>query len=476
MKRLTLRAGVRIVLYLAASIIVAGCSSSTSPDEASYFLTIASGNNQVGLQTQPLPEPVVVRVVDRNGSAVPDLQLSASITDGDGQILNAPERTDAAGNLEIEWQMGDELDHSLRVSISEDPTSSVTVRATANYLYQPPEAIADGWAAGTMDIIYPDRQLLLDAVDDIRSGVYPEIHSMLVVRDAHLILETYFPGHDSQGNFIDFNRSTRHEVQSASKSFRSAMVGIAIDKGFIADVNETLFSAFPTYSSMSDSAKDNITLENVLTMSSGLDWDESGAAAGGTDNNLSQMYMLPATQWAGYVLGRPLAFEPGSRFVYNTGASILLNQIVMNKSELAMDIFVRRYYSSLVESSSVPGIGYPLAASITPRDMAKLGQVYLDGGRWKNEQIVSEDWVTRSCERKFQVSTAAGYGYQWWLRTFRVGTDSYESCYAAGNGGQYIFVIKDLDLVIVFTGGNFGSSTASQVFGIIEQNIIPAIR
>lgn len=455
------------------AMLLTSCSNDPVAEDTFLSLSIISGNHQDGFQTQELADPLVIQVTDDEGGPVSDLQLAVSITEGDGAVLNPELKTDMDGRLAIEWEMGLAYDHALKVSIAGDNARSVTATAIAQYLYEVPSEISDGWETRSLDTGASQTASLFAAVDSIRSGHYPEVHSMLVVKDGDLVLETYFPGRDSQGNFIEFDRSTPHEVQSASKSFRSAMIGIAIDQGFIPDVDMTLFSAFPEHASLSGS-KEGITLEHVLTMSTGLDWDESGAAAGGTDNTLSQMYSLPATQWAGYVLGRPVAYEPGSRFVYNTGASILLNQIVMNKSGTAMDIFVRRFYSNLVESSVVPGIGYPLAASIRPRDMAKLGQVYLDDGRWKDEQVVSEEWVRRSCEKQFQVSSAEGYGYQWWLRSFRVAGASYDSCYAAGNGGQFIFVVDDLDLVIVFTGGNFGSATMNQVFGMIERQVLPA--
>jgi CubicO group peptidase (beta-lactamase class C family) len=323
----------------------------------------------------------------------------------------------------------------------------------------------DTTAAGWDDI--------LTAVEGIRSDLYPEIHSLLIARDDSLVFELYHSGHNSMGEYVEYDIDTPHEAQSATKSFRSAMVGIAIERGFISGVDASVLSFFPELANLSTPEKDAITLEHVLTMSTGLEWDET---SGGMSNSLTEMYGRPAAEWAGFVLGRPLADQPGFRFVYNTGTSILQALIVEHASGMSWPAFVREYWADPVESMMTPGIGWTLGGEILPRDMARLGQVYLRRGMWKDRRVVPSDWVTRSIDPVFQVPAAgASYGYQWWIRTYYTPSGTYLAYHAAGNGGQFIIVVDDLNLVAVFTGGNFGSSTAGQAHEIMRTKIIPGV-
>ena len=455
-------------------ILLIHCGQSTSPGRTDYNLTIQDGNNQSGYQNTLLPHPVVVRVTDEKARPLSDVELEATVTAGGGHIENDSLVTDEQGWVEIAWRLGEKVTNKLSISIK-DEEDPITCSATAQYLYMEPELLDDGWDVASLDTSKAEVRHMLTAVDHIRMGINTEIHSLLVIAKNRLVLETYFPGHNSNGDLIQFTRETPHEVQSASKSFRSALIGIAIDKGFIQDENEKLYDFFPEYSYLVDEQKDKITLDHVLTMSSGLDWDEWQYPYGDSRNTLSSMYANPASQWAYYVLSRPNAYEPGTTFVYNTGASIMLNSIIMHAINMSFSNFVYQYYAELTGSVRLPGVGYPLGGETTPRDMAKLGAIYLNDGKWHNTQIVSQSWVDKSIVQKFRFSSSEGYGYQWWMKKYTTGKATYDSFYASGNGGQYIIVIKQLDLVIVFTGGNFNSSEGmNQPFDIVRDYILPA--
>ena len=136
--------------------------------------------------------------------------------------------------------------------------------------------------------------------------------------------------------------------------------------------------------------------------------------------------------------------------------------------------FVRENMASPLESANLPGVGNPLGASTRPRDMLKLGQVFLTRGMWKETRVLSEWWVDESLTERFQFSGGVGYGYQWWMRTLNTNAGTYRVQYAAGNGGQYIILVRELDLVIVSTGGNFGSSLMDQIWSMLENGILPA--
>ena len=183
------------------------------------------------------------------------------------------------------------------------------------------------------------------------------------------------------------------------------------------------------------------------------------------------MYSQPRNTWVPYVLSRPMAFEPGTTFVYNTGASIMLQDMLVNSLDMPLAEFNRTYYTNLVEGTASTN---PSAVAMTPRDMARMGQLFVNEGKWKNNQVVSPEWIERSVTPEFIAASSSGgdYGYQWWSRDFSNG--KHHAWMAQGNGGQYVLVFKDLDLVVVSTGGNFGSSDMFNIYRWIERYVLRA--
>lgn len=345
---------------------------------------------------------------------------------------------------------------------SNDNNNNVDTRYTI------PPADNDGWIVGDINLSDTKKSRLMDGIDRIEQKAYGEIHSILFVRNKELVFEKYFPGTNSQGQFINFDRFTKHEVQSASKSYRSLLIGIAIDKGYINGVEEKVFDFFPEHQNLLTSEKEDITLDHFLNMASGLDWNE-----GSSPNTLSQMYALPPNQWLEFLLSRDIEHTPGTTFDYNTGASIALNNIVIKSINTSFTTFLRDNYSNLIESQELPGVGYPLGGETTPRDMAKFGHLFMYNGKWKNTQVISESWVSESLTPKLQVNNALNYGYQWWHRTMNYRGVPYDVNYANGNGGQFVIIIKDLDLIIVSTGGKFGTS-GYEIFNFMNDYVFPA--
>jgi len=435
-------------------------------------LSLVSGDGQTAGQEEEVAEPIRVRYVDDDGDPSGQ-RIQVTVIRGGGQILNTSLETDVEGFLDIRWRLGRDIDQEIRITLPDGSVEPVTATATTLFRYREPLETNDGWPTAPLRIGAPGIALLEQTADAIRDGTWPEVHGRLIVRDDSLRFELYNPGHTSWGAFVDWGRNVPHEAQSATKSFRSTIVGIAIDRGFIDGVDMPLFDFFPAHDDLNTDGREEITLRDVLTMSAGLSWNETNAAQ---TNNLTQMYALPsATQWTEFVLSRPMQYDPGTTFVYSTGTSLLLDDIVENASGIPYADFVTEYYSDLVESAGPPGIGGTLGATVLPRDMAKLGHVFLRGGMWKDTRVVSEAWVEQAIQPRFQVNATVGYGYQWWSRSFFAAGRSWEAFYAAGNGGQFIFVVEDLDLVVVFTGGNFGSAVAEQTHTIMQQSIIPAV-
>ncbi|MFI1770797.1 serine hydrolase domain-containing protein [Thalassobellus citreus] len=453
--------------YIVLLLLFVGCNKNIQFEEFSnYNLILVSGNDQIGLQNMILFEDIVVKVEDDLGASVANAKLNIKVISGEGN-LNSGESifTNEDGIATISWKLGLSYNNTIEISSSLNETSSVLINAIAKYNYMIPQENEDGWKSSEIDGFLTNKNTVFEGIDEIRKGNYKEIHSVLLSINDKLVLEEYFSGTNSFGQHIDYDRVTPHELQSVNKTFRGAILGIAIDKGFIDNDKEPLYALFPDLDYLSKNGKEEILLEHLLDMSSGLEWNE------GTD--LGGFYNTPFSTAHTYVLSKSLENVPGTVFEYNTGTSFVLNRIVMNAIDVDFEFFARNNYSVLVESEALPGTGEPLDFRNTPRDMLKLGQVYLNNGKWKNVQVISKAWVDKSTIAHQNVSTNSSYGYQWWIRDFNVGEKKYNCYYAAGYGGQFIFVIKELNLVAVFTGGNFNSKKSIPI-EMMENYILPA--
>jgi len=165
--------------------------------------------------------------------------------------------------------------------------------SSVQYTYRQPEYINDGLDVGSLDEVNIDSVLIEKAVDDINRGRYKEVHSMLILKDSKLVLEEYFQGHKYQwdvpkhhGELVTWDRDMLHKIMSDTKSITSTCIGIAIDKGFIESVNQSIFDYLPEHQHLNTDGKDKITIEHLLTMTSGLEWDEWGAPLSSTANDI----------------------------------------------------------------------------------------------------------------------------------------------------------------------------------------------
>ena len=447
-------------------LIFIGCNKNIEFEEFSdYKLILISGNNQIGLQNTILPDDIIIKIEDASGNSVAGANLNIRIISGEGRINNGTSIiTNSEGLATISWILGSDYNNTLEVSPSLNESSSILVDAIAKYKYKIPDIIGDGLNNMDVNNVLSDENKIYNAIDEIRQGKYNEIHSILLSVNNNLVLEEYYSGTNSSGEFINYNRNIAHELQSVNKSFIGAIVGIAIDKGYIANDQVPLHVLFPELDYLANGGKESIYLEHLLGMYSGLEWNES--------TDLSGLYSTPFSSAHTYVLSKPLVSVPGSKFEYNTGSSITLNRILINTIDIDLANFAKIYYSDLIESNWLPGIGEPLDFRNTPRDMLKLGLLYLNDGKWKDIQVISKAWVDKSTQVHINVSATNSYGYQWWIRDFNIGSNTYNCFYAAGFGGQYIFVIKELNLVAVFTGGNFNSNNPP--IEIMEDYILPA--
>jgi CubicO group peptidase (beta-lactamase class C family) len=347
--------------------------------------------------------------------------------------------------------------------------------------------VNDGWETATLSSVGLNQAPIEEMVWRVGVGAYQEVHSVVIVKNNKLVFEEYWAGHDFSisssdyhGRYVQFDRSTRHNTHSATKSITSALVGIALAKAFIDTVAENIFRYLPNHQMLRSGGRENITIEHALTMSSGLQWNEWGVSVSSPEHDVVQFNQ--SSDPIRYLLSKPLVATPGTSFCYNGANVDLLGVIIANASEQSVQSFSSQYlFNPLGISNYNWQVLQPSGLTcchgdiyITPRDMAKFGQLFLNEGSWNGVQIVPKKWVEQSTQYRINpmVSWADGYGYLWWLRNLRVNNTWVSSFKAIGWGGQEIFVFKDLAMVIVFTGANYMSNVPCDE--IMQRFILPS--
>ena len=383
------------------------------------------------------------------------------------------------------------------ISCSNDNPPTSPENTSNGYIYNVPEQTSDGWETASLSDVGMDRTVIINLMNNLQNRNHL-LHSIVVVRNGKLVFEEYFSGRDVEldeqvaGSGVlkytsrNFDLNTLHFQGSANKSFWSAMIGIAIDKGFIQSTSEKMFSYFPEYNDLSSSEKDKITILNMLTMTSGLPWDDGSYPI--YDPRNDEYQLLFNEDPVRFVLEKPVVTSPGTNFHYNSGTTFLLSEIIKRSSGISLDEFVDQFLFAPLQITSYRWSNsrnthnsiFAAGLYLRPRDMAKLGQMYLQDGMWNANRIVSEQWTNESSGESIHFPTIhpplpnfiTGYGYQWWMGKFNNLTDVY--C-AAGWGGQFIMVLPDVNTVVVFTAGDFEKNNFQLQFDIVNDFILSAI-
>lgn len=296
-----------------------------------------------------------------------------------------------------------------------------------------------------------------------RAESLPRLRSLLVSQAGELQFERYYNGAEA---------TRPANMKSASKSVISALIGIAIDQGLIEGVDTPVANYFPKqFAAQQEPGKQEITIEDLLTMQSGLE----------TTSNRNYGKWVLSDNWVDFAINQPLVAVPGQRMLYSTGSTHLLSAILTAASGMDSKQFAQEYlseplgFSMSYWSQDPQGIYFGgNDMEMTPRQMLRFGQLYLNDGSYRGQQIVSADWVSRSHLPHARSPRGQGryYGYGWWLRDLA----NRQLPVAWGYGGQLIFVIKELDMVVVATSDSTPSPARrghlSSLYRLVEELIL----
>jgi len=321
-------------------------------------------------------------------------------------------------------------------------------------------SVRDYWPTNEWQLATPEEKNIdsdklkemLEYVDDEN----PFYDSIIIVRHGYIVLERYY---------LSYGPDDLHHLWSTTKSFISALVGIALNEGLIGSINDKMLDYFPNKTiSNYDPRRENITIEHLLTMSSGIEW----------------IFYLHQTIFTGhedpveFALNQPINFEPGSQFEYINGGPHILSGIINEVVESTVeDYAVEKLFTPLgiknfmwqKDQQNVSQGSYAL--SLTTRDCARFGYLYLNNGTWDDKQIIPSNWVKKSSEVYWTITSNVSYGYLWWIYP-------YNNCYATrGYEEQNIFVLPEYDIVFVTTGKAPSDSVDARY--LIDHYIIPAV-
>ena len=329
----------------------------------------------------------------------------------------------------------------------------------SNPTYIDPRDDSADWLFSAPESQSMDAATLAAAVASLEDE--PSILSLLVIRHGHLVLEHYYHGSA---------RNQSNNVHSASKSVLQALVSIAIDRGYIGSWHDRVMTYLPEYFVGASAAKKKLTIRDLMTMSSGLRWTE----------DKTEYAIQSKPDWVRAVLARPLGHKPGTFFNYSTGNTHVVSAIVQRATGMTTSAFAQKYLFDPLgvtiehwghDPQGVDSGGYNVY--MTPRELAKFALLFAQYGVWKGAQIVPASAVTQAATRVWKVDALFNYATGWWQRRL----SGYDMFFCWGWGGQFAYVIPDLDVVMVTTENTADGHDPVEINSrkLIQQYVIPSI-
>jgi CubicO group peptidase (beta-lactamase class C family) len=308
---------------------------------------------------------------------------------------------------------------------------------------------------------------LENASNQIAAADGHKLHSMLVVRNGILVFEEYYNG---------YSRVNPHDMRSATKSITALLTGIAIERGFLAGVDypvmDYLRAQYPDVQN-----KDDILIEHLLTMRTGLDCDDGDRSTQGQEDR-----MYRSDDWVNYFLSLSKPHTPGEITRYCTGGVVALGEAISQSTgrdfaefadnALFSALGINNYQWARFDNDQKVDTGGHLL--LTPQGMAKIGMLVYQNGDWDGQQIVSPQWIERSTQPHTEINNVP-YGYLWRSDTAKLRDKDVNIIYASGNGGQTIFIVPEFNLVAGFTAGYYNSAKSRIVFELFGNAVLPSI-
>jgi len=375
--------------------------------------------------------------------------------------------------------------------LTTSPSSSHT-SITAQY--QVPPTLNDGWKTANADSLGVDSAQLAALTNSIRSWPELGVHAILIERNGQLIYEEYFDGFDERWGVplgrVSMKLDTRHDLRSMTKSVVSALVGIALAEGSIRSLDQPLIKWFPEYADLDTPERRRVTLAHVLSMTSGFKWNENVPYS---DPRNDEIRMTRDKEPLRYALSAAFDRDPGAEFNYNGGLTQVMAAVLERATKTSIEDYARTKLFEPLGITDVEWVGYlagmPAAASglrLRPRDAAKFGSLYLNGGKWNGKQVIPAPWVELSTRRHFRFAPRTGpdaagsfgYSYFWWYSCYPTPTGLIEARTAVGNGQQRMFVLKELNMVVTIFAGRYNDFGSGATLGtrILREHVLPAVK
>lgn len=327
-----------------------------------------------------------------------------------------------------------------------------------------PAQLSDGWQIETRPAaVGVDTDRLCNVLRNLADGDV-NFHSLLVVRHGRLVAEMYRPGKDERVKDLfrttrTFDATTLHDVRSISKSVTSLLWGIAQAQGKTPPLDAPALSLFPDLADLNGQGREAITFSQMLTMSSGLRWNEWCATS--VFNN-DEFGLFWHTSQVRYVFDRSMAAPAGTVFNYNGGNTAVLAQVLSERVGMPLPEYARQQLFEPLGIADWEWVddyrGRPLAFAglrLRPRDLARIGQLVLQHGQWNGRQVVPAEWIADSTRPHVDTGMGLQYGYQWWLGKVDAGGAQRDWIGGIGNGGQRLWILPGLDMVVVITAGDY---------------------
>ncbi|KAA3656765.1 MAG: class C beta-lactamase-related serine hydrolase [Calditrichaeota bacterium] len=367
--------------------------------------------------------------------------------------------------------------------------SKKTVDPGPVYNFTIPEETGDGWTVASLTEVGIDEGPLTNLMTRLDETNEHNIHSLLIIKNGKLVFEKYFTGDKfnlaQYTGETGFDRSDTHNLCSATKSFTSALIGIAIEQGFIESVEQKVFDFFPEHADLlsTNPEKGNLTLNHLLTMTSGLEWDDESTSYFDPVNDMNRLFN--SRNPIRFILAKDFVHSPGAVFEYKNCNTNVLGEIIKKASLMRLDTFSEDYLFSKLgitdfewQMISADVVFCSGDLRLRPRDMAKFGYLFLNGGVWQNARIISQAWTENSIHRHNELDDywfdSDGYGYKWWLWNDIDGV-AVNAYAASGWGGQWIIILPDYDTVFVTTGGNYYTEETLSIQTLLVEYILPAV-